>query len=279
MLPMTTVHPFGVIAAAVLALCLPLPALAQQDRPADREMPFTFSANYDYTRGTYGTGLNLPSTTLSAGLVWDINQNWSLDLDLPYLRQTAPVVTQGQVVRVVRIGGKLVPVKGFESVTTLEQVTGQGDATATLTRSFDSGSGPVWSAGARIKVATASAASGLGTGKNDLSIQGGVIDDFGPLTLTGTVGVTVVGRVPGLDLRNTAYLDLDASYKLSERWSAGASLSTSQAPVAGSAAPLSVSTSANYKFRPGSYATLSLVRGLSDGSPAWGLNLGVNVGF
>jgi len=225
------------------------------------------------------TSTNLPSTTLSVGLVWDINENWILDIDLPYLRQTAPVVTEKQTVRIVRIGGKLIPVRGLGAATRLEQVTGQGDATAMLTRSLDSGSGPVWSAGAKIKFATASASSGLGTGKDDLSLQAGVINDFAALTLSATAGFTFVGRVSGLELRNTAYLDLDGSYKTSERWSIGANLSASQAVVAGTPAPLSASASATYKFRPGSYVVASLLHGLSDASPKWGVNLGLNFGF
>ena len=267
------------LSASALALFLSSPAFAQQDRSAEKETTFTFSANYDHTTGSYGTGTNLPSSTLSVGLLLDINQNWTLDLDLPYLRQTAPVVSRGQTTRVVRIGGKLVPIKGLGPVSKLEQVTGQGDATVALTRNFDFGSGPVWSAGAKIKLATARADSGLGTGKNDLSIQGGVINDFDPLTVTATAGLTVVGRVAGSELRNTGYIDLDGSYKVTEHWSIGASLSAAQSPVPGSPAPLSIATSANYKFRPGSYVTMGLVRGLSDGSPSWGVNLGVNFGF
>ena len=211
--------------------------------------------------------------------MWDINDDWNLDLDFPYLRQTAPVVTREGATRVVRIGGKLVAIRGFANVTSLEQVTGQGDATATLTRSFDSGSGPVWSAGAKLKVASASAASGLGTGKNDFSLQGGVVTDVDALTLSATAGYTFVGRVSGLDLRNTAYVDLDASYKTSEHWSLGGNLSASEAAVAGTPAPLSVSASAHYKFRPGSYLTASLSHGLSDASPKWGVAIGVNLGF
>ena len=276
---MTLFEALSLLATAAAATAFASPAAAQQGKAGDKATPFTFSANYDYTRGTYGTTTNLPSSTLSVGLLWDINDNWNLDIDLPYLRQTAPVVTKGGTVRVVRIGGKLIPVRGFGPVTNLEKVSGQGDATATLIRSFDSGAGPVWSAGAKIKFATASAASGLGTGKNDYSLQAGVINDYDALTVSATAGYTFVGRVTGIDLRNSAYVDLDASYKTSEHWSLGANLSASRSPVAGTAGPLAVSASANYKFRPGSYLTGSLSHGLSDASPKWGLAVGVNLGF
>lgn len=110
------------------------------------------------------------------------------------------------------------------------------------------GSGPVWSIGAKVKLATASAAYGLGTGKNDVSLQTGVINDFGALTVGATFGYTLAGQVTGLLLRNTAFLDLDSSYKVDENWSLGVGFSMSQAPVADTAAPVSASVSTNYKI-------------------------------
>jgi len=249
------------------------------DDEKDSATGLSVSTNYDYSTGTYGTAYQLPSTTLSVGVLWDINENWSLDIDLPYLRQTSPVVVGNTTVRVVRIGGKLLVIKSANLVTTLQSKSGQGDVTTLLTRSFDTGAGPVWSVGAKVKLATASVADGLGTGKNDLSIQTGVINDFGALTVGAMAGYTLVGRVSGLQLRDTVYLDLDSSYKLNERWSLGANFSISQAPVADSAAPISASVSANYKIGKKSYLTINMLRGFSDGSPKWGAGLGVNVGF
>ena len=264
------------------ALVLAIPAQAQpkmKDDAKDSGTGLSISTNYDFTTGTYGTAYQLPSTTLSVGVLWDINENWSLDIDLPYSRQTSPVVVGSTTVRVVKIGGKLLAVKSTNLATTLQSKSGQGDITTLLTRSFDTGAGPVWSVGAKVKLATASAADSLGTGKNDLSIQTGVINDFGALTVGATAGYTLVGRVSGLQLRDTAYLDLDSSYKVSERWSLGANLSISQAPVADSTTPISVSVSANYKIGKKSYLTVNMLRGFSDGNPKWGAGLGANVGF
>ena len=237
------------------------------------------STNYDFTTGAYGTAYQLPSTTWSVGALWDINEDWSLDVDLPYLRQTSPIVVGNTTVRVVRIGGKLVAVKGTTSVTNLQSTAGQGDITALLTRSFDGGSGPVWSVGMKVKFATANAAAGLGTGKNDVSLQTGVINDLGPWTLGATAGYTLVGSVTGLALRNAAYLDLDGSYKINDRWSLGVSMSLSQSPVSGSSAPVSTSASASYKISKKSYVSLSMLRGLSEASPKWGAGLGLNLSF
>ncbi len=266
----------------VAAMAVVTPAQAQlkiNDDAKDNATGLSVSTNYDFTTGTYGTAYKLPSTTFSVGILWDLAENWSLDIDLPYLRQTSPVVVGNTTVRIVRIGGKLLAVKSTNLVTTLQSKSGQGDVTTLLTRSFDTGAGPVWSVGAKVKLATASAADGLGTGKNDVSLQTGVINDFGAWTVGATAGYTLVGSVTGLQLRNTAYLDVDTSYKMNEHWSLGASLSMSQAPVADSAAPISASVSANYKIGKKSYLTINMLRGFSDGSPKWGAGLGVNIGF
>lgn len=275
-------HNYLSIAAVFLALALTTPAQAQlkaDESAKDSATGLSVSTNYDYTTGSYGTAYQLPATTWSVGILWDINDNWSLDIDLPYLRQTSPAVTSNATVRVVRVGGKLVAVRGMAPSTNLQNISGQGDVTALLTRSFDAGTGPVWSLGAKVKFATASAANGLGTGKNDLSLQAGVIDDFGAWTLGATAGYTIVGRVEGLGLRNAAYLDLDSYYKMDERWSWGANMSVAQALVEGSSAPLSVSTSINYTLGKKSYLSVHVLRGLSDASPKWGAGLGLNLGF
>lgn len=250
-----------------------------QEKPEATTPVLTLSTSYDHTNGTYGTANQLPASTWSFGAIWDINDNWSLDIDVPYLRQTTPVVVGASTVRIVRVGGKLVAVKGLVNTTRLDSVTGQGDVTALLSRSFDSGSGPVWNVGSKVKFATASASAGLGTGKADASLQIGVVNDFGPWTLGGTVGYTLVGKVAGLELHNFSYFDIDSSYKASEEISVGANLAGGQSPVAGSAALLTSSFSVNYKFAHNSYLTANILRGLSDGSPKWGAGLTLNVGF
>lgn len=241
----------------------------------------TATLSYDYTSGNYGTAYRLPAATTSVGISWNIGENWILDVELPYLRQTTTINTANTTAsRVVRIGGKPVVIKGTTTVATnLTTISGQGDVTALLTRSFDSGAGPVWSVGSMVKFATANASNGLGTGKQDPSIQAGVVNDLGPWTLGATLGYTLVGQVEGLNLRNVQYAEFDSSYAISPLASIGLSLSMSQAPISGGPAPLAASLSYDYKFAKKMHFVISGLRGFSDGSPKWGAGLAVSAAF
>lgn len=268
------------VALGVAALATSFGACAQGQ--ADDAAPaLTATLSYDYTSGNYGTSFKLPVATTSVGMTWNINENWTLDLDLPYLRQTTTVSTSNTTAsHLVRVGGKPVVIKGTTAVATnLATISGQGDVTALLTRSFDSGAGPVWSVGSKVKFATASAANGLGTGKQDVSFQAGVVNDLGPWAVGTTLGYTWVGQVQGLGLRNTLYAEFDSSYAINPISSVGLSLSVSQAPATGSAAPIAASFSYDYKFSKNRHLVISGLRGFSDGSPKWGAGLSLSAAF
>jgi hypothetical protein len=256
-------------------------AQAQTPRNEAEETAVTVNTAYNYTNGKYGTADSLPSSTLSAGLTWNIDDDWSLDVDLPYVRQTSQVFTgSGSTTRVVRIGGKPVVIKGTAPTTTaLQSVSGQGDATLLLTRTLDTGTGPVWSIGSLVKVGSASADKGLGTGKADLSFQTGVANEFDKWVLAATAGFTFVGKPAGLGLRNIGYVDIDASYKWDARSLIGVTLSTSQAPVAGSSASATVTAFLDYKLSKNNHITASILKGFSTGSPSWGAGMSVGIGF
>lgn len=247
----------------------------------DTSPALTATLSYDYTSGNYGTVYRLPAATTSVGISWNISENWILDVDLPYLRQTTTVNTANTTAsRLVRIGGKPVVIRGVTTVATnLTTISGQGDVTALLTRSFDFGAGPVWSVGSMVKFATANASNGLGTGKQDMSFQAGVVNDLGPWTLGATLGYTLVGQVQGLNLRNVQYAEFDSSYTVSPFSSIGLSLSMSQAPVSGGPAPLAASLTYDYKFSKNRHLVFSGLRGFSDGSPKWGAGLAVSAAF
>ena len=252
-----------------------------QDQTDEVSSTLTTTLSYDYISGNYGTVNRLPAAITSIGLSWSMNQDWTLDVNLPYLQQTTTSNTANTTAsRVVRIGGKPAVIKGATtSNTNLTTISGQGDVTALLSRSFDSGAGPVWSVGSMVKFATANANNGLGTGKQDFSFQAGAVNDLGPWTVGVTLGYTLVGRVEGLNLRNTQYAEFDSSYAVSPFAAIGLSLSMSQAPVSGGSAPLTASFSYDYKFSKKMHFLISGLRGFSDGSPKWGAGLAVSAAF
>lgn len=181
-----------------------LVAVAATAHAADRTAAGTdldAKLGYDETAGKYGALSKTTLRTTSIGVTYDTD-GYGLDLVVPYLEEKGP----GRVIFLP--GRRPVVLIGPE-----RKASGEGDITVGLTRYVltQETRGVDLDLGAIVKVGTASAAKGLGSGKNDVSVQAALARPLGPFQLTATGGYTFVGKSPELDLRNSAYGSLDAS--------------------------------------------------------------------
>lgn len=121
--------------------------------------------------------------------------------------------------------------------------------------------------GARVKIPTASAVRGLGTGKTDFGALAGVRKQFDQGWLYAEGGYLKVGRPAGVDLRNAAFWSIGTGRRLSGRTSLLASAAGSTPIVREFGAPVEVG--AGLGLRAGDRLVLTILPsvGLTDASP------------
>jgi hypothetical protein len=199
-------------ALVIAALLAPSPLLAQdlEDAPAvrDRSGPgFELSTGLDFEQGDYGTGsdiekLSVPVTArLSTGRVHASAQ-------LPWVRVTAP----GNVI--APTGPLGLPIL-VDPTRPAEVTTREGLGDLRLGLAYDlSGRGVIGSVRSGVKLPTASASKGLGTGETDYSVGADLAKPIGPVTPFVGVTYTMPGDPEGLDLRNSVSGHAGAALRL-----------------------------------------------------------------
>lgn len=241
------------------------------------ENSVTIKVGFDQTAGKYGTNRTSSSLSVPVTLSYDTD-NYDVSLTVPYLMQTGPAG---------RIAGKPVLASGANKIVT---ESGLGDVIGAVTRDLmsDDESGFDVDVGASIKFATADQSKGLGTGKDDYSVQIDVYQDYDTFGLSGTVGYSVLGSpgrvvVNGIQqniiLNNVFYGSAGATYKISEMTTAGLMYDIQQPYETGGYEQKDIM--ANLKFKANSSTRLRIyaLKGLADGNPDWGSGASVSASF
>jgi hypothetical protein len=141
---------------------------------------------------------------------------------------------------------------------------------------------------AAIKFATADASKGLGTGKNDYSLEADLTKDFDKSSLLMTVGYTVLGS-PGnvvvngtqenITLQNIFYASVGSIYQFSKATSAGLTLSAEQSSESGAPNPEDITLDFNHKINRTNKLDVYVLLGLSNGSPDKGFGASLKSSF
>src|ERR1700674_21360 len=213
------------IRALVAAACLACAALAAapESPAADSEASFNVKLGYDRTVGKYDQqrSTTLETSSVSATLE---EGDYSLDFVATYLKERGP----GRVIFLP--GRRPIIIVGPD-----RKASGPGDVTVGLTRYLlnEEDHHLDLDLGAIVKLPTASSKKGLGTGEKDVSVQAAFGKSLGDLRPPLTAGYTFVGKAPDLDLKTAAYASLDASYKIAEPFSVGATYSVGQTSAKG----------------------------------------------
>jgi hypothetical protein len=239
---------------------------------------WSLSTSADYSVGDYGTGKDTTIVYLPFTLgVGPVDRLW-LSLTVPYLHQTTQnvVITGGGVAsRNARTGKLARPARS-----TTEE--GVGDLLLKVSYVLLEERGPIPEIEpyAKIKFPTADQDRGLGTGEFDetfgVNLSKRLVDDlFGYLTLS----YTFIGEPRGSDLRNAFGWSVGAGYTVIPPLTVFAFLDGGTAISPGEDDPLALRFGVEYKLTKALKVTGAVTRGLSNGSPDWGVSAGLALRF
>jgi hypothetical protein len=218
----------------------------------------TINAGVDYTSGNYGQSETTNVLALSLGAKYEIGR-WTYKASLPWLRISGPS-------NVVGVGSDSVVLPGFAGER--RSVSGMGDVVAAASYNLlGSGAPLILDVGGKIKFGTADEGRGLGTGKNDYSLQADVFKPLGDLTPFATLGYRWYGDPAGIDLRNAFYASLGAAYRESALTTVGVAYDFRQSIVAGGAQVRELTGFLSHRLDREWKVQLYLLKGFADASP------------
>ncbi len=224
---------------------------------------FSLETGMDYNTGKYGASqstdiLYVPVTARYQG------KEWSLKLTVPYLQISGP----GNVVVINGAG-----LTGVSTANTRSTRSGLGDIVVAASHNAYNGgpAGIVVNLTGKVKFGTASSASGLGTGKNDYTLQSDVFKVMGDLTVFGTLGYRVYGSPAAYTLNNVFFGSLGVSYKLGQATHAGGMLTGGQKVSATGSSRQEMLLFASHKFEKNWKTQGYLLKGFTNSVPNWGI--------
>jgi hypothetical protein len=229
---------------------------------AAQEGELTLGGGLHYSSGDYGSGTTTRITSLAATARYETGP-WIYKATLPYLR------VSGESNVIPGLGR----VRGGPPRRTSASGIGDVVLSATYGAYYDRASTLGVDLTGKLKLGTADADEGLGTGEHDVVFLADLYRTFDRVSGFGGVGYHILGSPPGVPLDNVWSATLGASYKLDERDSAGLMLEGRQR-VAPSASPQRELTGfwvrkLDRAWKAQAYALI----GLADGSPDWGAGL------
>jgi hypothetical protein len=227
-----------------------------------QESPLALGAGLHYSSGDYGTRTTTSITTLAATARYEAGP-WVYKATVPYLS------VEGDTGVIPGVGqARAAPVRS-------DKASGLGDIvlSATYAAYYDKASTLGVDLTAKLKLATADEAKGLGTGEHDFAFLVDLYRAFGRITGFGGVGYHILGDSASLPLENAWSANLGASYKMDERDSAGAMLDHRQAVLPGGPAQRELVGFFTRKLADAWKAQAYALIGLADGSPDWGFGL------
>ena len=231
----------------------------------------TLSAGADFTSGNYGKSERTQVSALQLGAKYETGR-WTYRLSVPYLHISGPS-------NVVGVGADSVVLPG--EVGDRRSVSGLGDVVAGATYNLFGGGSAAYilDLGAKIKLATADKGKGLGTGKNDVSVQADVLKPIGALTPFATLGYRWYGDPPGTELKDAVFGSLGLAYAESATITLGTAYDFREAIAAGGARVSELTFFMSHRLERVWKLQVYFVKGLADASPDAGAGVMLAYGF
>lgn len=223
----------------------------------------------EYTSGDYGTSSKTKIWYFPVTLRYETDVN-AASVTVSYLS----VEGQGDVV--VGGGGMGMgaqPVKRTTTQTGTRTNSGFGDVILTGSHKLSGTASSRIDLTGRIKFGTADETDNLGTGENDYSVQLDFEKDAAGNTVYGSAGYKILGDPPGTDYRNVFYGSIGFSHKLDAVRAAGITFDAQQAALAGSSGQSELTFYLSDKLDRKTRLTGYVLKGLTNGSPDWGLGV------
>jgi outer membrane putative beta-barrel porin/alpha-amylase len=260
------------LTAVVLMLAAAAPAFAE-DHPW-----LSLSSSVNYTVGDYGTDKDTTIVYVPFTLgVSPIDRLW-LSVTVPFIYQSNQnvVLTGGGVASRREQKGKLAKPSSSATEEGLGDVLGK----VSLVVLREGTVLPEIEPYVKIKFPTADRDRGLGTGEFDetfgVDLSKNLVGDlYGYLSLA----YTFIGDPPGSDLHDSFGWSVGAAYGIVPAVSLFAFLDGATSVAPGQDGPLEVRVGAELRITRVLKLTGSVTRGLSDGSPDWGVSAGLGLKF
>jgi len=222
----------------------------------------TLSVGADYTTGKYGNTDSTDILYVPFTSKYEIGpRTWKLVV--PWIHITGPANVVGAPGDTVVVGNNT----GRRTESGLGDIVGSGFYNVLNERNSPIG----LDLGAKVKFGTADETRGLGTGKNDYSVQADLFKPIGALTPFGSVGYRWYGDPAGINFKNVVYWSLGASYKLSQPTSVGVAYDHRPAIVDNGNHVSEATFFVSQKLSPDWKLQFYGVKGFAIGSPDWGV--------
>lgn len=226
------------------------------------------SSGVSVLTGDYGTGEDTTITQISQAFTYK-GQTGEIGLSIPYLFRTGNGVTAGET---TRARGGTIP----------EDANGLGDIQLKGKHYWleEGDVRPGIDLAGRIKFPTASENDGLGSGRFDVGFGPELYKHIGSLIVFGDLALVLRDRPSNSTIESTR-LDcaVGVGYPLTGRLTAYASAEGGTKSSSNSDAPLELVLSGVYKVTDSMSGNAFLLSGLSDGSPDFGVGVGITIQF
>jgi len=220
------------------------------------------SVGLEYQEGDFGSGQQIETITIPVS-AYANRGRLQLSATLPYLRVDAPSNVIGGGAGVLGLPIIVDPTK--PAVRTRREGLGDLRLNASYTVPVGLGSLALWN---QVKVPTASAANGLGTGQPDYTFGAEVAAPIGHVTPFVSLGYTLAGDPEDYELRNSLSARAGANLRLARSLVGRLSYAYAQSPSAGLAAEQSMSTALHTNLSPslslGLYGSAGLSKAATD---------------
>jgi hypothetical protein len=233
---------------------------------------YSFTTGAEYTRGDYGTTIDTSQWYIPFKFGYTTDQ-YALSVTIPYVR-----ISGSEEVLSMSGSTHISPMLSTTSTTmsTNERTdSGLGDVllSGTYQLQAETKADPWIAVTGKIKLGTASEDKNLGTGENDYAAQ----LELAQQALSGYVGYKIVGDTTETDFDNVFYGAAGVSFPAGKEWKAMVEYYAEQAALAGADNLSEVSLTLSKPLSDKRKLSLYMIKGLSDGSPDWGM--GVNLQY
>jgi hypothetical protein len=232
-------------------------------------------AGVNYSTGKYGTSEKTRIVSVPFTARYD-SDPWTLKLTVSLLSVTGPA---NVIPGVGRFDSSGRPRRRTFAGTTTESGLGDTVASATYSAYYDSATKRGLDLTGRVKLPTADAHKGLGTGSTDESLQVDVYQTLDRVMLFADVGYTNFGDSDFVQLDNAVNAGIGASNKLNSTDSIGASLDGRQRVASGGAPQRELTLFWNRRTDNSTRLQAYFLKGLANGSPDWGLGVSAAYAF
>jgi hypothetical protein len=229
--------------------------------PAAAQDSWTTSAGLDYSTGKYGRASRTDTWYVPFGIKYE-SDPFIVRLTVPYVRIRGQADVVGSGADRVDLGN---------NTNRMRETEGLGDIVLLGSRTVLEQDGWMADLGAKVKFGTGDKDKGLGTGKNDYSLQADIYRSLGGgHTLFATLGAKKMGDPDGIDLHDPLFGSLGWAQRYSPTTSLGLSYDYRQ-KIQDQGQPISeMSAFVTYKLNERWKLQSYLVKGFSDGSPDFG---------